>query len=140
MSWVYVQSEPSLWTVGFYDPDGRWNPDSDHGDKTAAAQRVHYLNGGVEPEELDQVKQLTFVDANKFKKGQIVDVYSDPLTGEEWEGEAELLKLIRIGRDFHYWKVKFVDDGETTVRKFHCKVAAQDLQDADFGIVWKDKK
>src|ERR1051326_1498427 len=29
--WVYVQSEPTLWTVGFYSPDGKWHTDSDHG-------------------------------------------------------------------------------------------------------------
>lgn len=45
-SWVYVQSEPGLWTVGFYDPSGKWHPDSDHDSRAAAADRVHYLNGG----------------------------------------------------------------------------------------------
>jgi hypothetical protein len=44
--WVYVQSEPGLWTVGFFSPDGKWNPDSDHHDREEAAKRVHYLNGG----------------------------------------------------------------------------------------------
>ena len=44
--WVYVQSEPGLWTVGFYDPDGEWQSDSDHSDREPAAKRVHYLNGG----------------------------------------------------------------------------------------------
>ena len=32
--------------VGFYTPSGVWIPDSDHDNKEAAAQRVHYLNGG----------------------------------------------------------------------------------------------
>jgi len=45
-TWVYIQSEPSLWTVGFYSPDGRWQPDSDHSSREEAAQRVHWLNGG----------------------------------------------------------------------------------------------
>ena len=22
MTWVYIRTEPGLWTVGFYDPDG----------------------------------------------------------------------------------------------------------------------
>lgn len=43
--YVYVQSEPGLWTVGFYQPDGRWEPESDHESKDKAAERVHYLNG-----------------------------------------------------------------------------------------------
>lgn len=43
---VYVRSEPNLWTVGHYSPDGKWYPESDHGSPDAAAERVHWLNGG----------------------------------------------------------------------------------------------
>jgi hypothetical protein len=43
--YVYIQSEPGLWTVGFYSPNGEWVPESDHNDKDAAAYRVAYLNG-----------------------------------------------------------------------------------------------
>lgn len=46
--YVYVQSEPSLWTVGFYAPDGTWHTDRDYDTQAEAAQRVHYLNGGRE--------------------------------------------------------------------------------------------
>jgi len=46
MSYVYIRSEPQLWTVGFYDPDGKFVPESDHDSTEAAAQRVNYLNGG----------------------------------------------------------------------------------------------
>jgi hypothetical protein len=45
-SWVYVKSEASLWTVGFYGPEGVWHSDSDHGTSEDAAARVAYLNGG----------------------------------------------------------------------------------------------
>ncbi len=44
--WVYIKSEPKLWTVGFYDSQGRFRSESDHATPDAAAQRVHYLNGG----------------------------------------------------------------------------------------------
>lgn len=44
--YVYKQFEPGLWTVGFYDPSGAWYPESDHDSTEAAAERVHYLNGG----------------------------------------------------------------------------------------------
>lgn len=46
-TWVYLLSEPQtpLWTVGFYDPEGEWHPDSDHETKEEAASRVAYLNG-----------------------------------------------------------------------------------------------
>lgn len=46
MTWVYLRSEPGLYTVGFYHPDGRWESESDHDTKEAAAARCHYLNGG----------------------------------------------------------------------------------------------
>lgn len=46
MSYVYIRSEPWLYTVGFYAPDGTWHPESDHETAEAAAARVHYLNGG----------------------------------------------------------------------------------------------
>jgi hypothetical protein len=48
--WVYVRSEPGLWTVGFYRPDGRWESDSDHDDRDEAAKRVRWLNGGNDAE------------------------------------------------------------------------------------------
>jgi len=44
--YVYLQSEPGLWTVGFYDPAGDWQPESDHAERESAAKRVRYLNGG----------------------------------------------------------------------------------------------
>ena len=44
--WIYIKSEPGLWTVGFYKPDGTWKPESDHNSSDEAAKRVHYLNGG----------------------------------------------------------------------------------------------
>lgn len=54
-TWVYIQSEPQLWTVGFYGPDDKWHSDSDHSSREEAGKRVHYLNGGqLEPAELDK--------------------------------------------------------------------------------------
>ena len=44
--YVYRRTEPQLWTVGYYTPDGTWEPESDHDSKEAAAERVHWLNGG----------------------------------------------------------------------------------------------
>lgn len=44
--YVYIRSEPRLWTAGFYKPDGSWVPESDHDSEAKAAARVHYLNGG----------------------------------------------------------------------------------------------
>lgn len=45
--YVYIPSEACLWTVGFYDPAGKWQPESDHASAHEAAARVAYLNGGA---------------------------------------------------------------------------------------------
>lgn len=43
--YVYIKSEPELFTVGFYDPSGKWHAESDHRDENEAAKRVAWLNG-----------------------------------------------------------------------------------------------
>lgn len=35
-----------VYSVGFFSPDGVWNPEGDQETREAAAARVHYLNGG----------------------------------------------------------------------------------------------
>jgi hypothetical protein len=52
--YVYIQTEfpgkdgatAPLYTVGHYDPDGKWISESDHALREGAAARVAYLNGG----------------------------------------------------------------------------------------------
>lgn len=44
--YVYIESEKGLYTVGFYDPQGRFVPESDHDSRESAAKRVAFLNGG----------------------------------------------------------------------------------------------
>ena len=51
--YVYKQSEPGLYTVGFYGPNGKWEPESDHTSIASAASRVNFLNGASEPEPVD---------------------------------------------------------------------------------------
>ncbi|BEH60134.1 hypothetical protein NQH47_15155 [Burkholderia pseudomallei] len=47
--YVYIESERSsdgvLYTVGFYDPQGKWHAESDHASACDAAKRVAWLNG-----------------------------------------------------------------------------------------------
>jgi hypothetical protein len=53
--YVYKKTEqnPDLFTVGFYDPNGKWEPDTDWSNRAHAAQQVSYLNGGAtQPPEL----------------------------------------------------------------------------------------
>lgn len=49
--YVYIQTEESLYTVGFYKPSGDWVAESDHPTEGDAANRVHWLNGGNPPPE-----------------------------------------------------------------------------------------
>lgn len=44
--YVYRQTEPSLYTVGYYMPTGEWVSESDWPNTIEAARRVHWLNGG----------------------------------------------------------------------------------------------
>ena len=44
--YVYIESEPGLYTVGFYNPSGKWIPESDRDTIEKAAERCNYLNGG----------------------------------------------------------------------------------------------
>ncbi|MGL4177515.1 MAG: hypothetical protein ACRCSN_15725 [Dermatophilaceae bacterium] len=44
-TWMYLDTDPGVWTVGFYTPTGQWITDSDHDTPDAAADRCHYLNG-----------------------------------------------------------------------------------------------
>jgi len=43
--WVYKRTDPGCWTVGYYDPAGKWWTDSDHSTREEAAKRVAWLNG-----------------------------------------------------------------------------------------------
>ena len=60
--YVYIKSEPFLWTVGHYTPDGKWVPESDHNNKDDAAERVSYLNG-------DSVKQQSLIKSDGVYEG-----------------------------------------------------------------------
>ena len=46
--YVYLRSEPQLWTVGFYTPSGEWVSESDYECRDDAAERVHCPNCGAE--------------------------------------------------------------------------------------------
>jgi hypothetical protein len=72
-AWVYIQAEPCLWTVGVYDGDGKFRPESDHGSPDEAAERVRHLNGGTPAEPAperdylhDILTVLESIDHNLF--------------------------------------------------------------------------
>jgi hypothetical protein len=43
--YIHSDSDPDLYTVGFYDPEGNWQPESDHKSARDAAERVAWLDG-----------------------------------------------------------------------------------------------
>jgi len=46
-NWTDADKPRHFFTVGHYKPDGKFEAESDHENRTRAAARVHYLNGGV---------------------------------------------------------------------------------------------
>lgn len=58
--YVYRRTEFApycLYTVGYYDPNGKWIPESDHETSKAAAERTSWLNGAAVPTLPDSVKE-----------------------------------------------------------------------------------
>jgi hypothetical protein len=43
--YVYLNRSLGIWTVGFFDPKGKWQPESNHCSSLQAAERVAWLNG-----------------------------------------------------------------------------------------------
>jgi len=52
--YVYIKSESCLWTVGFYDPKGKFQPESDWSSTDEAAARVHWLNGNEPYQQMEK--------------------------------------------------------------------------------------
>jgi len=70
--YVYIQSEPRLWTVGFYPPGGIWVSESDHGSKAEAAERVSYLNG-PKAEDRRSLREAMMVTLDLEIRNVIID-------------------------------------------------------------------
>lgn len=74
--YVYIKEKKEpVFVVGFYDPEGQWQPESDHDTPEDAAKRVAWLNGSgntaapepaaVEKEEEDEeLKQIDWSKVN----------------------------------------------------------------------------
>ena len=75
-NYVYIRSEPGLYTVGFYDPDGRWRPEGDYDSSVLVAERVHWLNGGKTETEIKAIVLEVLDEVN-------VAYYSDVIAERE---------------------------------------------------------
>ncbi len=76
-SYVYIESENwldddgirrHLYTVGFYKPNGQFEPESDHDNKGDAAERVAWLNGGIPPALIERFE--TACTALEYMEGR----------------------------------------------------------------------
>ena len=94
-SYVYVKSEPGLWTTGFYKPDGEWEPEQDCSSADEAARRVAWLNGGPAP-----AKQRRIVDQSarpvdpKFEEFRAA--YPKRNGGHRWPDAAKCFALLCV--------------------------------------------
>ena len=75
--YVYIKSEPNLWTVGFYRLNGNFEPESDHSSPDEAAERVALLNGS------QHIAAVTFLEVGK---GEVLLIQAkSPLTQSRGE-------------------------------------------------------
>lgn len=82
-SFVYIQSESQLWTVGHYDGAGKFQPESDHSTPQLAGARVAELNGGNGTADLERAP------AGGTLKDLISDLFT---TAEGSEGTLESMQ------------------------------------------------
>jgi hypothetical protein len=53
--YIYKGTEKGIFAVGHYTPGGKFVTESVHRETSEARERVHYLNGGVNPELFGEV-------------------------------------------------------------------------------------
>jgi len=79
MMYVYKQTEHSpdhdLFTVGYYDPSGKFQPESDHNKSEDAAERVIILNGGWDLQA--QVRILKVIEQQQKDLIKLREVVTD---------------------------------------------------------------
>lgn len=72
--WVYIQSEPGLWTVGHHAHNGDFEAIKDTGDENEAQRLVNYLNGGAGLPVGQAQHVQVFDSAIISQRGAILDV------------------------------------------------------------------
>lgn len=53
--YVYKNTKEGVFAVGHYDPDGKFVTETVYHETQEASERVHYLNGGINPELFGEV-------------------------------------------------------------------------------------
>lgn len=101
--YIYRQTEPQLWTVGHYDSDEKWNPESDWGTPEQAADRVIELNGGAKNPDVEEIKkQFSLACDVHYNRGLraalvIVETVTGSLTDADFGKHKSILDKIYQG-------------------------------------------
>lgn len=66
---VYLRSEPGLWTVGFYTPTGEWIAESDHDHTPDAATWGAYLTAAARPGAIQQRRSHEYLSHPRARPG-----------------------------------------------------------------------
>jgi hypothetical protein len=88
-TYVYIRSEPGLFTVGHFDPSGNWHSDSDHSEREDAAARVAYLHGAgaMSVEYVLLMRAVELVSELSAKRGELLAVQKHDITN--WMRDAK---------------------------------------------------
>lgn len=97
--YIYVESKPGLYTIGFYTPNGEWIPESDCIDKVDAVNRVALLNGNDDSNKQKIKKSLNLI----YEYGGI-----DGSHHKQWVLD-QLVRILSV--DYQEW-VKKYEEGE----------------------------
>lgn len=68
-AWLYIESEPGLYTVGYYDQKNKWHPISDHESEREALAKIRHLHGVSDQTSnatANSVASITFLRAGEL--------------------------------------------------------------------------
>ncbi len=94
--YVYLRSDPGLYAVGFYRPDGKWEAESDHTSSEEAAKRASLLNGAAPSPENSYTSDLRGLRHADTCRGVFEN---EPCTC----GLREARRLLKSFREIYGW-------------------------------------
>lgn len=69
--YIYENTGKGVFVVGFYDPKGKFITETVHAGMDEASERVHYLNGGIDPDVFSNIVEDLY--ANVMNLNQMVE-------------------------------------------------------------------
>jgi len=92
--YVYIKKGLGVWTVGFFDPKGKWQTESDHYSPQQAAERVAWLNG----------KQISTFDSDRLTVNELLHCFQTDLWDPNNKHVLGRIKnvIIALSRNYTY--------------------------------------